>query len=90
MTLELPNWGNGPILVAYAGLLGAADRQLPQRLHPALGRGAQAVGGAAAVALPEVRPGRSRWYDNIPIVSWLVLRGPLPRLRRADLGACIR
>ena len=26
-------------------------------------------------------------YDNVPILSWLLLRGPLPQLRDADLGA---
>ena len=28
-----------------------------------------------------------RAIDNIPVVSWLVLRGPLPPLRSAGLGA---
>ena len=41
--------------VAYAGAARRGDRELPQRLHPALGRGAEAVGHPAAFALPQVR-----------------------------------
>ena len=28
-----------------------------------------------------------RWYDNVPVISWLVLARSLPRLHGPDLGA---
>ena len=31
-----------------------------------------------------------RWYDNVPILGWLMLRRPLPRLRRARSRPAIR
>jgi len=27
------------------------------------------------------------WYDNVPLLSYLLLRGPLPRVRHAHLPA---
>ena len=59
-------------VVIVCGLLGADGRQLPQRLHLSLAE--RSLGGAPALPLPRLRQAIA-WYDNIPMVSWLVLRG---------------
>ena len=74
MTPELPNWGNPPLLVAYAGLIGAA---IGSFLNVCILRwGAEPK--QSVVRPPSRCPtcGQGlRWHDNIPIVAWLVLRG---------------
>jgi leader peptidase (prepilin peptidase)/N-methyltransferase len=74
VTPELPNAGNEPILVVYAGLLGAV---IGSFLNVCILRwGADPK--QSVVRPPSRCPkcGRAlRWHDNIPIVSWLVLRG---------------
>jgi leader peptidase (prepilin peptidase)/N-methyltransferase len=74
VTPELPNWGNPPILVAYAGLLGAA---IGSFLNVCILRwGAEPKQSVVRPASRCPRCGQGlRWYDNFPIVSWLVLRG---------------
>ena len=74
MTIELPNWGNPPFLVVYAGLFGAA---LGSFLNVCIIRwGAEPKQSVVRPASHCPKCGRGlRWYDNIPIVSWLVLRG---------------
>jgi leader peptidase (prepilin peptidase)/N-methyltransferase len=68
------NAGDYPILIAYAGLLGAV---IGSFLNVCILRwGAEPK--QSIVRPPSHCPkcGRGlRWYDNIPIVSWLVLRG---------------
>ena len=46
---------------------------VPQRLRVPLAGGP--VRGLAAVALPERAARRIRWYDNVPVLGWLWLRG---------------
>ena len=74
MAPELPNAGNDPILIVYAGLLGAV---IGSFLNVCILRwGAEPK--QSVVRPPSRCPkcGRGlRWYDNIPLVSWLVLRG---------------
>ena len=74
MAPELPNAGNDPIFIGYAGLLGAV---IGSFLNVCILRwGAEPK--QSVVRPPSRCPkcGRGlRWYDNIPIVSWLVLRG---------------
>ncbi|HET7427535.1 MAG TPA: prepilin peptidase, partial [Gemmatimonadales bacterium] len=73
MTPELPNWGNSPVLVAYAGVIGAA---IGSFLNVCILRwGAEPK---QSVVRPPSRCPKCgsglRWFDNVPIVSWLVLR----------------
>ena len=58
-----------------AGVFGAAHRELPQRLHPFLGRGAEGVGACARGRAARRCGNQIAWYDNIPVLSWLILRG---------------
>ena len=55
------------------------DRELPERRRGP--RALAAVDRAPAVGVHGLRRTRSRWRDNIPVVSWLVLRG---RCRHCD------
>ena len=57
-------------------------RLVPQRRH--LAGAAGGVGGQPAVALPRLRPRRSGRGTTSRSLSWLLLRGQVPRLRRAD------
>jgi leader peptidase (prepilin peptidase) / N-methyltransferase len=73
VTPELPNWGNNPILVAYAGVIGAA---IGSFLNVCILRwGAEPK---QSVVRPPSRCPKCgtglRWFDNVPIVSWLILR----------------
>ena len=73
MTPELPNWGNSPVLVAYAGVIGAA---IGSFLNVCILRwGAEPK---QSVVRPPSRCPKCgsglRWFDNVPIVSWLMLR----------------
>jgi len=73
VTPELPNWGNSPVLVAYAGVIGAA---IGSFLNVCILRwGAEPK---QSVVRPPSRCPKCgsglRWFDNVPIVSWLVLR----------------
>jgi leader peptidase (prepilin peptidase) / N-methyltransferase len=74
VTLDLPNLGNDPILVVYAGALGAV---IGSFLNVCILRwGAEPK--QSVVRPPSRCPkcGRGlRWYENVPIVAWLVLRG---------------
>lgn len=74
MTLEPPNLGNDPILVAIAGVLGAV---IGSFLNVCILRwGAEPK--QSVVRPPSRCPkcGRGlRWYENVPIVAWLALRG---------------
>jgi leader peptidase (prepilin peptidase)/N-methyltransferase len=74
VTPDLPDAGRDPILVAYAGLLGAV---IGSFLNVCILRwGAEPK--QSVVRPPSRCPtcGRGlRWSDNIPIVSWLLLRG---------------
>jgi leader peptidase (prepilin peptidase)/N-methyltransferase len=71
---ELPNAGNDPILVVYAGLLGAV---IGSFLNVCILRwGAEPKQSVVRPASRCPKCGRAlRWYDNVPIVSWLLLRG---------------
>ena len=70
--------------IAIALVLGLAFGSfLTVAIHRVPGGGvprAVHVRGARAAAR------RSATVDNIPVISWLVLRGPVPRVRRPDLG----
>jgi leader peptidase (prepilin peptidase)/N-methyltransferase len=73
VTPELPNWGNSPVLVAYAGVIGAA---IGSFLNVCVLRwGAEPK---QSVVRPPSRCPKCgtglRWFDNVPIISWLVLR----------------
>jgi leader peptidase (prepilin peptidase)/N-methyltransferase len=73
VTPELPNWGNSPVLVAYAGVIGAA---IGSFLNVCILRwGAEPK---QSVVRPPSRCPKCgtglRWFDNVPIISWLVLR----------------
>ena len=74
MALELPNLGRDPILVAYAGVLGAV---IGSFLNVCILRwGAEPK--ESIVRPPSRCPkcGRGlRWFENVPIVAWLALRG---------------
>jgi leader peptidase (prepilin peptidase)/N-methyltransferase len=74
VTLELPHLGNDPILVAIAGVLGA---MIGSFLNVCILRwGAEPK--QSVVRPPSRCPkcGRGlRWYENVPIVAWLALRG---------------
>ncbi|MDQ3137920.1 MAG: prepilin peptidase [Gemmatimonadota bacterium] len=74
MTLELPNLGREPVLVAYAGVLGA---MIGSFLNVCILRwGAEPK--QSVVRPPSRCPncGRGlRWFENVPIVGWLALRG---------------
>jgi len=74
VTPELPKGGDQPILVAYAGLLGAV---IGSFLNVCILR--WGADPKQSVVRPRSRcpkcGGALRWYDNIPIVSWLLLRG---------------
>ena len=74
MTSDLPNLGNAPLLVGYAGLLGAV---IGSFLNVCILRwGAEPK--QSVVHPPSRCPTcgqRLRWYDNIPVLSWLVLGG---------------
>lgn len=74
MTSDLPNLGNAPLLVGYAGLLGAV---IGSFLNVCILRwGAEPK--QSVVHPPSRCPKcgqRLRWYDNVPVVSWLVLGG---------------
>jgi leader peptidase (prepilin peptidase) / N-methyltransferase len=74
VTLDLPNLGKGPILVAYAGVLGAVVGSF---LNVCILRwGAEPK--ESVVRPPSRCPkcGRGlRWFENVPIVAWLALRG---------------
>jgi leader peptidase (prepilin peptidase)/N-methyltransferase len=74
VTPELPNWGNEPILVAYAGLVGAV---IGSFLNVCILRwGAEPKQSVVRPASRCPKCGQGlRWHDNIPIVAWLVLRG---------------
>ena len=62
---------------------GPARRQLPERLHPP--PAAAAVGRLARVALPVLRRPLA-WYDNVPVVSYVALRGRCRYVRAPDLA----
>jgi leader peptidase (prepilin peptidase) / N-methyltransferase len=74
VTPDLPNLGRDPILVVYAGVLGA---MIGSFLNVCILRwGAEPK--ESVVRPPSRCPkcGRGlRWYENIPIVAWLALRG---------------
>jgi leader peptidase (prepilin peptidase) / N-methyltransferase len=74
VTLELPNLGNDPILVAIAGVFGAL---IGSFLNVCILRwGAEPK--QSVVRPPSRCPkcGRGlRWYENVPVVGWLALRG---------------
>ena len=74
MTADLPNLGNAPPLIGYAGLLGAV---IGSFLNVCILRwGAEPK--QSVVHPPSRCPKcgqRLRWYDNVPVVSWLVLGG---------------
>ena len=61
---------------------GLHRRQLPQRLH--LPAAAQAVDRVAGVALHRRAGAPLSWYENVPVVSWLALRGRCRTLPDAD------
>jgi leader peptidase (prepilin peptidase) / N-methyltransferase len=73
VTPELPNWGNDPILVLYAGLLGAAVGSFLNVCILRWGAEPKQSVMRPPSRCPKCGQGL-RWYDNIPIVSWLVLR----------------
>jgi leader peptidase (prepilin peptidase) / N-methyltransferase len=74
VTLDLPNLGTDPILVAYAGVLGA---MVGSFLNVCILRwGAEPK--ESVVRPPSRCPkcGRGlRWFENVPVVAWLALRG---------------
>jgi leader peptidase (prepilin peptidase)/N-methyltransferase len=74
VTLDLPNLGKDPILVGYAGILGA---MVGSFLNVCILRwGAEPK--ESVVRPPSRCPkcGRGlRWFENVPIVAWLALRG---------------
>jgi leader peptidase (prepilin peptidase) / N-methyltransferase len=74
VTLDLPNLGKDPILVAYAGVLGA---MVGSFLNVCILRwGAEPK--ESVVRPPSRCPkcGRGlRWFENVPVVAWLALRG---------------
>lgn len=74
MTPESWNARDYPILLAYAGLLGAV---IGSFLNVCILRwGAEPKQSIVRPASHCPKCGRGlRWFDNIPIVSWLVLRG---------------
>ena len=57
----------------FAALARPPHRLVPQRRR--LAPAARRVAGQAALALPGLRRRRSSAYDNIPVFSWLLLRG---------------
>ena len=59
--------------------------QFPQRLHPQVGRGAEAIGDASPVALPQLRP-RDPLVREHPDPVVAVPARPLLRMRHADLA----
>lgn len=74
MTSDLPNLGRDPVLVAYAGVLGALVGSF---LNVCILRwGAEPKQSVVRPPSSCPRCGRGlRWYENVPIVAWLVLRG---------------
>jgi leader peptidase (prepilin peptidase)/N-methyltransferase len=74
VTLDLPNLGRDPLLAGFAGVLGALVGSF---LNVCILRwGAEPK--ESVVRPPSRCPkcGRGlRWYENIPIVAWLALRG---------------
>ena len=72
-----------PALLVLDGGPGAVRRQLSQRLH--LPAAARRIARAARRRAVRTAASAWRWFDNIPVVSWLVLARPLPPVRRADL-----
>ena len=70
--------------IALPRRLRRRDRQLPERGR--LPAAAARVARDAALALPALRP-QIAAYDNIPVVSWIVLRG---RCRRCDAPISVR
>jgi leader peptidase (prepilin peptidase)/N-methyltransferase len=74
VTPDLPNAGRAPILVAYAGVLGAV---IGSFLNVCILRwGAEPKQSVVRPASRCPTCGRGlRWSDNIPILSWLLLRG---------------
>ena len=89
VTPDLPNAGNDPILIAYAGLLGAV---IGSFLNVCILRwGAEPK---QSVVRPPSRCPKCgaglRWYDNVPIVSWLAAAGPLPRVPASRSRRSIR
>jgi leader peptidase (prepilin peptidase) / N-methyltransferase len=74
VTPELPNWGNSPILIVYAGVLGAAIGSFLNVCILRWGAEPKQSVVRPASRCPTCGQGLP-WYDNIPIASWLVLRG---------------
>lgn len=74
MTLDPPNAGNDPILIAYAGLLGV---MVGSFLNVCILRwGAEPKQSIVRPPSRCPRCGRGiRWFENVPIVSWLALGG---------------
>jgi leader peptidase (prepilin peptidase)/N-methyltransferase len=74
VSIELPPIGLGVVLTGYAALLGAA---LGSFLNVCILRwGAEPKQSVVHPPSRCPRCGRGlAWYDNIPVVSWLVLRG---------------
>ena len=73
MTPELPNWGNSPVLVAYAGVIGAAIGSFLTVCILRWGAEPKQSVVRPPSRCPKCGSGL-RWFDNVPIVSWLVLR----------------
>ncbi|HUR95528.1 MAG TPA: prepilin peptidase [Gemmatimonadales bacterium] len=74
MTLDAPNYGNDPILIVFAGLLGAL---IGSFLNVCILRwGAEPKQSVMRPPSRCPKCGRGlRWYENVPIVAWLALRG---------------